>query len=191
MLYNAITELEAVNSLLRFIGEQPVNALDSQVFSALVAQNCIQEISREVQSFGWWFNSEDNYELAVDSEGFINIPPNALKSDPSTVTNNYVQRGLKLYNKIDHTFTFSENVLVDIVFFLPFSDLPQTARTYIMKKALKQFQMAVLGSELLYQVSAAEVEEAYISLRAEDIENEDSNVFNDSFHVYDFMKRTV
>lgn len=190
--YTPLSELEAVNSLLRFIGEQPVSALDdSQVSSSYIAQRIIHDISRQVQTVGWWFNTEQEYELAIDNDGYINVPTNVLKIDPSDTSYNYVLRGTRLYNKVDHTYVFTENVEVDLVFFLPFEELPQTARHYVMTKALKEFQISVLGSELLYQVSAQEEALAYQALKTEDIENEDANTFSDSAHVIDFMRRTV
>lgn len=187
-----ITELEAVNALLRFIGEQPVSTLDSaQVSSAYIAQRIIHDTSRVTQSSGYWFNKEADYELAVDKQGYINVPSNVLKIDPSDRKLNYVLRGAKLYDKENHTYFFKNNVKVDLVFFLPFEELPQTARQYITLKALKEFQISVLGSELLYQVSVQEEFAAYQALRTEDVENEDANIFNHSSHVMDFMRRFV
>jgi hypothetical protein len=55
----SMTELEAVNVLLTTIGEAPVNTLTgNQVTDVTVAKQVLLEISREIQSQGWHFNTE-------------------------------------------------------------------------------------------------------------------------------------
>lgn len=189
--YTPLSELEAVNAMLRFIGEQPVNTLENTgITAASIAQRCLHDASRTLQSHGWWFNSEENYTLTPDVEGFLYVPTNTLRIDPQNPSLDYVLRGMKLYNKADHTYTFTELVSVKLVLFLPWDELPQTARDYVMKKALKEFQISLLGSELLYQLSAQEEALAWQALKIEDIEAEDANTLTQSTHVLDFLMRS-
>jgi hypothetical protein len=60
------TELEAVNLMLAAIGEAPVEALDSAAADIEMALNLLGENTREVQSWGWRFNTE--FELAIAPE---------------------------------------------------------------------------------------------------------------------------
>ena len=56
---SSMTELEAVNILLTTIGEAPVNTLTgNQVTDVSIANQVLNEVSREVQSQGWHFNTE-------------------------------------------------------------------------------------------------------------------------------------
>ena len=59
------TELEAVNIMLSTIGEAPVNNLDSGLVDAETAETILKNVSRDVQSHGWNFNSEPDYTLRL------------------------------------------------------------------------------------------------------------------------------
>lgn len=68
------TKLEAVNVCLTNIGEAPVTSLESGLLvDAQIASDIVDEISREVQSIGWNFNTEV-FKLTPDTDGFINPP---------------------------------------------------------------------------------------------------------------------
>jgi hypothetical protein len=169
-LYHVTTELEAVNVMLGAIGEQPVNSLDISTISEVsIASGILYEVSREMQSRGWSFNEEDEYELAV-SEGEIPLPTNCLKV---VVTGEYdyiIRRGNRLYNRTDHTFVFDAAVEATIVFFLPFTDLPQSARSYITMRAARKFQMRVLGSDSILKFTEVEENQAWLTLCAEEVD---------------------
>ena len=62
------TQLQAVNSMLSTIGEAPVNSLDSGLVDAETAETVLNEVSRDVQSFGWNFNTEPDYVFNPNSE---------------------------------------------------------------------------------------------------------------------------
>ena len=63
-----MTELEAVNVLLTTIGEAPVNTLTgNQVTDVTIARQVLNEVSREVQSQGWYFNTENGVTLTPDN----------------------------------------------------------------------------------------------------------------------------
>ena len=94
---STMTELEAVNVLLTTIGEQPVNTLiGNQVTDVKIAEQIINEVSREVQSQGWHFNTEDRVPLAPDNNNEINIPATAARIDIED--NKVTVRSSKVYN---------------------------------------------------------------------------------------------
>lgn len=151
--YAPTTELEAVNVMLSVIGEAPVSSLDISGFSDVAAaRQLLNEVSREIQSEQWECNTEDNYTLVPDSNGYINIPSNLLKAD---IDNSYsykyqpVRRGDKFYDKLNHTFTFTESIPCSVVWFLPFTDLPETLRRYITVAAARKYQKRFYNSETL------------------------------------------
>ena len=62
------TKLEAINTMLSNVGEAPVNSLTGSLTNDVqLAQNILDEISREVQSAGWHFNTDKEVPLAPDS----------------------------------------------------------------------------------------------------------------------------
>jgi hypothetical protein len=173
-IYHVMTELEAVNIMLGTIGEQPVNSLDISTISEVsIASDMLYEVSREVQTRGWSFNEEDEYDL-TPSQGEIPVPPNALKvvvNDPSG--DYWVRRGTRLYNRTDHTYSVDSSVTAmpcTIVFFLPFTDLPQTARTYIALRTARKFQERIVGSTQIEKFTEIEENQAWINLLAEEVD---------------------
>ncbi|BCS53308.1 hypothetical protein [Geobacter sp. SVR] len=143
------TELEAVNYMLRAIGERPVSNLDSipSITKAIMARDTLRDTSREVQERGWSFNSEEQYPLSPDvSTNEISIPPNALRCDPTDQSLDCVNRGPKLYNRTTHSYSFDAVVSVNIVFYLTWDEIPESARKYIKIKAARVFQKQAIGA---------------------------------------------
>jgi len=172
------SELEAVNTLLASIGESAVNSLSVTGLADLsAARRTLDEFSREVQLVGWHFNTEEDYPLPRDSKSHIYAPTNALKIillDDSGI----VQRGLKLYNKTKHTDTFDKDLRATVVFLLPWDELPQVARHYIMVRASRVFQTRTLGSDTQFQFSAEEEMSALKALTEAEGETGNYNMFS-------------
>lgn len=163
------TELEAVNLMLDVIGESPINSLsDGAVVDAVKAKAVLSEVSRAVQQKGWHFNTEKNYELVPTVfEKEIQLPPNCARVDTSGPDKgtDVVQRGNRLYDRINHTFAFTKSLRVDMVVLLPFDQLPETARYYIAVRAARVFQARTVGSEALYKFSAEDERLALVDLK--------------------------
>ena len=64
---NAAQELPAVNEILASIGQAPVSTLEQTNPDVAIAYDTLTNVSREVQSEGWIFNTEEYYEIAIDS----------------------------------------------------------------------------------------------------------------------------
>lgn len=149
---DVLTELDAINTMLGVIGETPVASIDLTLPDVATAQKILAAANRDVQTIGLNSNSDENFVLSVTSGEFIIpiTPYPVLRIDTSNQWQNVVKRGLKLWDKDNKTFTFTATTLnVDIVWFLPFADLPVATRVYITMKAAKQFHNRVLGSEVL------------------------------------------
>ena len=147
------TDLEAINVLLASIGEPPINTLTGALkVDASMALNTLAEVSREVQSRGWYWNTED-FTLSPDSSGYITLPDNALRVIP--IDNNarleYIARGGRLYNKTKgkNTYVFASNIDVEIVLYLDFTDLPEAARRYITVRAGRLFQDRQISAAII------------------------------------------
>jgi hypothetical protein len=154
--YGKSTELEAVNICLGVVGEQPVNSIpESGVTKATLARDIIYEQSREVQLEGLACNTETEYELTPDGSDNILVPATAIGIDPTYACDNkYVERTGKLYDTVDQTFTITVNIMVDIVWFLTWTDLPEHVRRYITIRAARIFQKRYLADVELHRYSA-------------------------------------
>ena len=68
------TELEAVNTILSTIGEAPLSTLTGSLpVDGTTAKNILNEISREVQSAGWHFNTQYKVDLTRDTTNKVPI----------------------------------------------------------------------------------------------------------------------
>ncbi len=160
------TELDAVNSLLQSIGQSPVNSLVVPgIKDVAIARATLHEVSREVQTIGWWFNTDNDYGLLPDVDGSITLPPNALQVQPNALS--ISERANKLYDTEKHSFIFPTGVAVkcQVRWFFAFEELPQSARTYITARAGRRFQANIVGSDLLYRFTDAHETECLTEMK--------------------------
>ncbi len=82
------TELAEVNKVMRFIGEPPVSALNSNS----LASECVRllrDTDKELQGRGWWFNTETDVELnkaTISVATTTTVPLTTTTVTPTTVT---------------------------------------------------------------------------------------------------------
>jgi hypothetical protein len=185
------TELEAVNSILEGIGEQPVNSIPTTGISeATLAYNTLQRISRQVQTAGLHCNTDKEYPLSIDQDGKIPVPNNCLKVDPSDQNKDIVRRGGFLYDRDHRTFVFTDQVECDIVFYLAFTDLPEPVRQYIVIKAARVFQKNVVGSEELHSFTAEDEFQALAEMKRLEVNSRDDSMLN-SLTISPFLRRYI
>lgn len=178
-----MTELEAVNFMLLSVGEHPVNSLsETRSTNVHLARRTLHQVSRQTQSVGLTCNSEEEYKFSLEPTGLdefeIRIPENVLRIDASDITLDIVRRGKKLYDKENHTYKFEEPIECDVVWFLPFDELPQVVRDYVAIKASRIYQAKVIGSGQQFQFSIMDEQEAYSRLVIHEIDNGDYNMFD-------------
>jgi hypothetical protein len=155
------TQLAAVNEILGSVGQAPVTVLDQTNPEVAFAFTTLMDISREVQAEGWTFNREFEYPVVADTNGVINVPANALSMDLSTNYENSpydtVVRQGKLYDKINHTFTWTpgKEYKVDVLWYFDFDDLPQPFRDYVTARAASRAAVRLIGDTNLAQTLSA------------------------------------
>ena len=192
----ATTKLDAVNTMLSAIGEAPVNSLSSGLIEAEIAETILDTVNTEVQSMGWHFNTELNKSYPQDSNGHINLATDVLRADSTLKVDNpnLIQRGLKMYDRTNHTFNIGKNVALDVVVELNFNDVPEVAKRYMVLRATRIFQDRVVGSNTLHDFQRVDEERALMELRDFDKEADDHNIFDnyDTFSIIDRQgRRTV
>ena len=148
--YAASTELDAVNQILSSVGQAPVTTLDLQNPEVSIVLNTLREVNRQVQSEGWIFNTEHHYELTPDSTtNQITYPSNMLQIDTNKPHHkgNYdvVRRNGKLYDRENHTYTFTKSIYADVVWFFDFTDVPPAFQVYITARAARMCAVKMIG----------------------------------------------
>ena len=175
--------------MLSAIGEAPVNQLDTTTNAeARIAKQILDEVSRDVQSRGWHFNTEPDYTLTRTGADELELPSTCVRFDVKGQDYpdiDVAQRGSKLYDRKNHTFVFSQDLKGEIMFLLAFTDLPQPARYYITTRSSRIFQDRVVGSPEMLRILAADEATAQASLKDFDDDTADYTIFDnlDSYNV--------
>ena len=178
------TELKAVNVLLAGMGENEIESLDAaQSALASKAQKALYESSRSLQVKGWFWNSETDYPLNPSASGEIPLPLNTIRVSRVWHSGNdlVVQRGQRLYNRTDRTFTFpqGEAVKVDILLYLEWDDLPEFAKQAAIYVAQRRLQMRELTSTAIDRQIEDDLQNAIATLeQAEDAQGPANSVLD-------------
>jgi len=153
---NSQQELPAVNQILQSCGQAPVTTLDQTNPDVAIAYQTLLEVSREVQAEGWSFNKEYNYELTPDNNNQILIPSNMLQVDLShnaaNMDKDVIRRSGKLYDKANHTYTFTEKVECDITWLFDWVDLPTPIADFITARAASIVSSRIVGDNSQYAI---------------------------------------
>lgn len=161
------TKLDILNHMLNVIGETPVTSADSNHPSALSATITLNRVDKEVQSRGWWFNTEYALTLLPNGSGEIVLPQNTLSVDPTSITSKLVRRGSRLYDPVTHSYNIGVSVAVDCILQLPIEDLPETAATYILHRSAYDFYVNDDGDETKSNRLEKEMSKAWAALQKE------------------------
>lgn len=177
------TKLDAINQMLAGIGQAPVVSLDFANPEISLAESILESVSRQVQGEGWHFNTEIKYPFTPDNNGNINVPPNVLQLSDNKLDNQSkyqtVLRDGKLYDKVNHTYTFpvGQTIRCDVVWYFEFEDLPQVFKDYITQRATRVFAGSVVGSENMFKFNAQDEQVLRANCLAYDTGTSDVNVF--------------
>lgn len=157
------TELDAVNFVMVAKGLDLVTSIDLDDAEIASAAFQLNAADLGFQSKGWWFNKDYSLSLAVDSNGNIPLPAGTLGVAPAYWSGcriDFTERAGKLYDLTNHTFTFTDPQLVDIIVRLPYEDMPDVARRYVAYKAAHVAQGLDPGRSPAIQITNQNVLEA-------------------------------
>ena len=177
----ATTELESINIMLAAIGEAPINSLTGTLpVDARLAQSTLTEVNKEVQSEGWSFNTtEIDVTLTRDGSNHVALSTDVLRVDPNIhqhTTIDAIQRGLKLYDRLNNKYEFDEDLICTVVYFRTFDEIPEPARRYITIKAARIFVDRLVSDDGLRTYTQQDETRARAILMETDLANGDHNV---------------
>jgi len=181
MTVAATTELEAVNIMLAAIGEAPVNSLTGTVpVDVRLAQSTLTEVNKSVQSEGWSFNTEIDVTIPRNATTEqITLSTDVLRIDANIhqhPTIDPIQRGLRLYDRLNNRFEFDEDLICTVVYFRTFDEIPEPARRYINIKAARIFVDRLVSDDGLRTYTQQDEVRARAILMETDLANGDHNI---------------
>jgi hypothetical protein len=177
------TRLQAINQMLSGIGQAPVVSLDVANPELALALEILDSVNREIQGEGWHFNTEINYPFMPDINGEILIPQNVLSISDNKTSNvqkyQTVLRSGKLYDKVNHTYTFPTGspIKCDVVWLFDFEDLPQVFKDYVTQRAARVFAGRALGSTEMVNFNAQDEGILRANCLAYDTNTSEVNIF--------------
>lgn len=180
------TELEAVNTILQIIDEEPVNSLNDELpLEATTALSNLQEVSREIQSKGYDFNTEYEFPLPPSLDGTITLPQSTLSFDVPKQSFNgelkdYIQRGVRVYNRTDRTFIIGKELKAMIVSFLNWDDLPEQFRKWITIRAARITAARTIGDQATVSFTLQEEIEAKANAENSDARSSNATIFDNT-----------
>lgn len=170
-----ITYLSILNHMLSTESVAPVTDPNSPLPKAVKARVQLDRLLAEFQIKGWWFNTEKCVTLVKNIDGEVPLPENTLDADPVDTRSNYVQRGSKLYDSKNHTYTLDTDVKCNVIVQLEVEELPQVAATYLLHKAAYDFFLADDGDLQKADKLKNEVTLAWALLQNAELKNADVN----------------
>lgn len=192
MALTKTTKLQAVNTMLSTVGEPPVNSLSAQRADSLIAQNLLDEITREVLSYGWQFNTDENVLMTPEeSTGFIYISDSIVRVDMDPAYTNYdvVMRGNRLYNRKTNSYQFTEQIRVIQVSLMDFDDMPEAAKRYVAIRAARVFQDRMVGAQSLHAFTQQDEIMALAKMTEYENETGDYTIFDNIDVARTFIRR--
>ena len=180
------TELEAVNTILQIIDEEPVNSLNDELpLEATTALSNLQEVSREIQSKGYDFNTEYEFPLPPNLDGTITLPQSTLSFDVPKQSFNgelkdYIQRGVRVYNRTDRTYIIGKELKAMIVSFLNWDDLPEQFRKWITIRAARITAARTIGDQATVSFTLQEEIEAKANAENSDARSSNATIFDNT-----------
>jgi len=184
------TRLQAINTMLSVIGESPVSSTTAARADAQIANNILDEVTREILSYGWQFNTERDVVWKPDPSGYIYVPESITRVDLDTSNTQYditirynsTVAATLLYDLKTNSYVFSDELKVMYVMLLDFDQIPEEARRYICIRASRIFQDRVVGSEKIHGFALSDEMQALAKLQEFESDMGDYSIF-DSYDV--------
>tara|TARA_Y100001938_G_scaffold25778_1_gene34418 strand:+ start:1714 stop:2325 length:612 start_codon:yes stop_codon:yes gene_type:complete len=157
------TELSAVNSILGAIGQSPITTLDYTNPEIGFIYNILSEVNKDVQNEGWHFNKEYHIKQSPDpTTKHITIPNTYLRIDATDGHNknlDVVRREGKLYNLVEHTYEFDDDIDIDVTHLFAFEKIPPIFQRYIIyRSAVRAATQLVSNPELVQLLQVQEAQ---------------------------------
>ncbi len=171
-----LTQLSTINAMIGSLGMTALTANDSSHPAYIKALAKLTELDVEFQNRGWWFN-RTVVTLPQNEAGEVPYSSDMLHVDPTDRFLLYTMRQLKLYDLVNATYTIDADVECNVVYQLPFSELPPLAQVYLKDRARHDYFLDEDGGPPKLDRYAELAQVAWTQLRQEHFKNKDMNFF--------------
>lgn len=171
-----ITEIDAINRMLRYIGELPIPSavtIDSlpEGHEAVIARTVLNETLREEQEEKYWFNVFD-IKLVPDSQGYLLLPYNIVAFEDPDV----FQEGGLLYDRTTQSPIFSGPKQMTVRYNITFDNLPDVFRTYVILVAARHLHTYLNGDETTQRELEQKINQARVKVEREHLKQKKFNL---------------
>lgn len=174
-----MTELDAINMMLRAIGSTPVNNIAVPQPDVANARRTLDRNRRSSQKRGWWFNIDYNVLYYPNFNNEVVLPEEVISCVLSNAK--IIKRGRKLYDSVNNTYQFKEPVEIHrSIRVLPWDEIPESMQEYVAYSSAAELirdEIEDSGKERSFREDAAR---AWLSVQKEDLEASQFNSFNKS-----------
>lgn len=163
-----MTELDAINRMLAVIGEAPIDSLSSiqinEITDSALARRTLAEVNRDVQSEGWSWNTDESVEIGATAQDEFVLPSDTLQVlfSPAQYSDcQYVQRGLKIWDRQKQTYAFADDVggqlyISQLIRQLDWDQLPHQAQEYISIRAARIYSDRFTNSTVIFSYTSGD-----------------------------------
>jgi hypothetical protein len=149
--------LDAINLILRKIGEIPVTSVDEQYSTLTIALPALDEARVRLLSEGYWFNTYYKHSLAPDTEGRVETPADCLKFFPEEPRFSWIGKCVRLTDTGDQF--VNETVNGRLIIDIPFEELPEVCQYAVAYSAAYDTYVSDIGDDDIAKNLAARRDE--------------------------------
>ena len=157
-LYKTIMtiQIEALNRILMSCGQAPVTEVETTNPDVAIAAKTLTQVSKEIQSEGWTFNKEYHVSFPPDGNNEITIASNILQiklsENSANMDKDAVNRAGKLYDRQNHSKSWTEPVECDVTYLYEWEDLPPPIQNFVSARAATFASQRIVGDMQQYQI---------------------------------------
>lgn len=157
--------IEAVNTILRKLGEIEVPSLDEPYPTIPIALAALGEARGQVLKEGWWFNTSHNWNATPDENGYVYLPSTTLIFYPDDPQ--YVFEGTQIVREDNHDPFIGKPVRGKLIMDKEFERLPFSAAMAVTYTAAYETYLGDIGPDDTTKAIAASLEGYLMTLSAE------------------------
>ena len=176
-----LSKLNALNTIVSYSGIAPVltNEEVNDSPDHLLASNVLDEVIEQTCARTMPCNTDYEYPLDADGDGFIVIPEGAITVLPeSKWSERLVERDGKLYDLRERTFVINDTIKTTITWLLQFESLPQVVRKYITINSAMRFLSRFKGDDAVLATAQDDLRRAQAEYLRYVEQTSNVNMFN-------------